>query len=272
MRAAAGTAHAAAVEILTVLLDDAAKAGARQNDTGDATKGDRGAAGPTSVAAPLGTSSSSAGPSTSSSSTSTAGSTNTTAIEKTLIEKRNIMGWNALVFAACQGNERAMRLLLERGSSVPADALNLASSAGRFGAVALLLKRDAAEGGKAVQVRSPSEAKTALHFAVQGLCIPMSPEDDHAATVHLLVEHGAEVNAQDRRGRTPLLSLLSHPRWQPESPLSECQAALEVVEALLAAGADAALRDENGETVAARAAAMSDDALRKTLWMWGGVA
>jgi ankyrin repeat protein len=72
---------------------------------------------------------------------------------------------------------------------------------------------------------------TALHFAAQ---------NKQAALIPLLVSSGADVNAVDRDGRTPL--------WVLADGVPDDPAARDSIEALLKAGADAGRADDQGTT------------------------
>ena len=65
--------------------------------------------------------------------------------------------------------------------------------------------------------------------------LQLAAEQDRAATIRLLAEHGADLNTQDRKGRTPLHRATYEGR-------------VAAVEALLEAGADTEVRNKGGKT------------------------
>lgn len=81
-------------------------------------------------------------------------------------------------------------------------------------------------GGQRAWEITPTNAFTPLHIAaIRG----------HIVAAELLIEHGAEVNKQDRQGHTPL-----------HSAVFEVQT--EIASLLLSRGADLAIRDRKGKT------------------------
>ena len=100
------------------------------------------------------------------------------------------------------------------------------SSSADAAVVRILLDR-----GADANAREPGRQWTVLHFAVQ---------NSQAALVPLLVSSGAEVNAVDREGRTPL--------WVLADGATDTPAALGTIEALLKAGADATCAYHHGTT------------------------
>ncbi len=106
--------------------------------------------------------------------------------------------------------------------------LHLAAAFGGAPAVMVLLEH----GADVHQVATSAMQNQALHAAIS-----LSRD---AATVRLLLAHGAEVNAREAGGYTPLHQAASAGR-------------LELVDILLAAGADAAMQCNRGKTAAAYA-------------------
>jgi ankyrin repeat protein len=139
-------------------------------------------------------------------------------------ERKSIAG--ALHVAAGEGNRiDLVRDLLNRGINVDSDwggtPLMTAAYYGRVDILNLLLDRGA-------NVRAISEeGETALHYARRGL-------RDSFQIVGTLLGRGAPVNAQNRRGRTPLMEGLER---------------REETQLLLAHKADVRLRDDAGGTV-----------------------
>lgn len=110
-------------------------------------------------------------------------------------------GLAPLHLAAANADHDMIRLLLAFGAepNLPdgagEPALFLAARTGAIEAVEALLA-----GGAAVDRREPVHEQTALHVAAR---------EGHADTSRLLVSHGADVNAQTRRGATPAFRLPS---------------------------------------------------------------
>lgn len=113
------------------------------------------------------------------------------------------------------------------------------SRVGRADLVRMLIAR-----GAAVNDRVESTGRTALFEAVQA-----APD---LSVVRVMLEHGAAINAQDKRGQTPLYVAVQ--RGQEE-----------MVALLLTAGADARLADNGGITPYKLAKTRSDKKMLKTL-------
>lgn len=137
-----------------------------------------------------------------------------------------------LIFMAARGEHGAVIKLLSDG--VPVDATNevkhtalkAAASNGQFETIRLLINR-----GADVRHRN-AHGFTALHCAVGN---PAYDQQRQSKCVQLLLECGAEVNAVDNSGGTPLMGAA----WF---------GALQSVELLLRAGADATIKDQKGRT------------------------
>lgn len=129
---------------------------------------------------------------------------------------RDNYGLTPLIWAAIQGHEEVVRLLLERGGDVEAKnnngdtALLWASVMGHKGVVELLLDR-----GANADLGERGSGVTALMAAAA---------EGHADVAQVLMEKGAAINARDRNGNTAL----THASVRGYS---------EVVELLLAEGA-----------------------------------
>jgi ankyrin repeat protein len=125
-------------------------------------------------------------------------------------------GLTPLIWAAIQGHEEVVRLLLERGGDLEAKnhngdtALMWASLMGHKDLVDFLLDR-----GADADLREPKSGVTALMAAAA---------KGHVDVAQVLVEKGAAVNARDRNGNTAL----TH---------ASIKGYAEVVDLLLAAGA-----------------------------------
>ena len=145
-----------------------------------------------------------------------------------------IPGATPLVRAAMRGDLAMAKLLLDRGAALESGepktgiALLLAAAQGDVPMVRLLLDR-----GALVDSRFPKEiippAPTALMIAA---------DDGYPEIVRLLLSRGASVNARDYEGVTPLM-------WAAGAI---DRGDTRIIEALLAAGADPAVRTPAGET------------------------
>ncbi len=88
------------------------------------------------------------------------------------------------------------------------------------------------------------DGKTPLHHATEQFDVPL---------VTMLLERGADPNVSDRYGRTPLFSVFwrdnAYQSFLPRDPESWMQASLNVLDQLLAAGADPDAIDKQGKKV-----------------------
>jgi hypothetical protein len=161
-------------------------------------------------------------------------------------------GQTALMWAAAQSQPQMMRVLLERGAD--ADARSLVNRwerqvsaepraqwrpaggwtallyAARHGCVACVTELAAA---KANLDLANEDGVTALIVAITNL---------HFDTAKKLLEHGANPNKWDWRGRTPLymavdMNTLPHGGW-PDRPSTDETTSLELIELLLSSGAN----------------------------------
>jgi ankyrin repeat protein len=147
------------------------------------------------------------------------------------------------MIVACQSGEEEIEEALARGADVNAKSgmscspLMFASAFNTAAAVKYLIER-----GADPEARNARE-ETALHIALR-----RSPAD--AQSVRVLIEAGADVNAADGEGYTPLL-------------LAASQSA-EIVKALIDAGADtgALIPGENGEQKNAMSIALRSKCFR----------
>jgi ankyrin repeat protein len=111
------------------------------------------------------------------------------------VDKRDSLSWTPLSYAAYNGHEAVVRLLLEHKADVNVKAddggtsLYRAAGNGHEAVVRLLVEHKADVDAKAYKGR------TALHQAA---------ESGHEAVVRLLVEHKADVDAKADEGRTAL--------------------------------------------------------------------
>ncbi|TGO07453.1 hypothetical protein BTUL_0275g00150 [Botrytis tulipae] len=144
------------------------------------------------------------------------------------VNGKDIGGWTALIVAATDGCEKAVRLLLDNGADVnirgydQRSALHWASKYGHEAAVHLLVENGAdinasAYGWTAMLLAAKDEFMSIVYFLIQNGS-DINAEDYHGRTafhwaakygsesvVKLLVEKGANVNAVDRWGRTAMI-------------------------------------------------------------------
>ncbi|SDV51447.1 ankyrin repeat domain-containing protein [Chitinasiproducens palmae] len=110
--------------------------------------------------------------------------------KRTDVEKTDKAGENALMMAAIAGDEKLVRLLIERGAEVNKTGwtpLHYAASAGNDAIVATLLEASAF-----VDPASPN-GTTPLMMAARG---------GHVSTMKLLLEQGAQKNMKNQLGLT----------------------------------------------------------------------
>jgi hypothetical protein len=110
-----------------------------------------------------------------------------------------------------------------------------AAYSGNFEVVRILIKYDPAD----ISARSENRS-TPLHWASTG------HHFNDGSVLRLLLEHGADINALDKRGWTPLF-------------VASINGALEVVRLLLEHGADVEAKDNNGKTALQKAADQGHD-------------
>jgi len=126
------------------------------------------------------------------------------------IETKTAAGETALMTAASNEAAQVVGLLLSKGSDVNArdgkgsTALMKAAGTTSERVVRLLL-----EGGADVNATDSVEGRTSLHYACCNADCSV-PREGLLPTVKLLVHRGANVNAGDKKGWTPLLCAASN--------------------------------------------------------------
>ncbi len=151
--------------------------------------------------------------------------------------KEVLFNASPLFYASMTGDRETLALLLSRGAdpnrsmtvlgAFPTPPLIAAVSIDNVATVKALLA-----GGADVRQKDP-DSMTALHWAVVA---------HHPGVANALMEAGADVNALDRFGYTPLL-------YAATIDFGDAETAT----ALLRAGADQSIKDKNGETAYAHA-------------------
>lgn len=158
------------------------------------------------------------------------------------LHQRDEQGFTPLHMAAMSGNPPVAQLLLERGARPWAEdndgrtPLHVAAN----GDIAALL----VDGGVDLNGIS-AEGETALHLAASR---------GSTGKAEFLLSKGAEVNARDRKGYTPLHKAVRYHSFNADG--EETRGLREMAELLLEHGADVNVKDREGSTVLHWAAEM----------------
>jgi len=153
----------------------------------------------------------------------------------TNVDAREENGETPLMYAAVEDRTEIVEILLDRGSDINAASLNgetaltKAVIVSRYNAVSRLLTR-----GADIEKDNP------LMYAAGGGDVKM---------IKLLLEAGANINAQNREGDTALTAAVSR------------RASPETVQILLSAGADVNIRNKRSETPLTLAERNGDEAV-----------
>jgi ankyrin repeat protein len=150
-------------------------------------------------------------------------------------------GWTVLHVAASEGHEAVVQLLLEKGADINAQnqgwtALHVAASKGHEAVVQLLLEKGA-------DINAQNKGWTALYWAAF---------KGHEAVVQLLLEKGADVEVKDHKRKTALRVAASKGHEA-------------VVQLLLEKGADIEAKDYRGRTALRLAASEGHKAVVQLL-------
>lgn len=147
-------------------------------------------------------------------------------------------GWTCLHYAAARGDTRVVEKMIENGADINSRTtrgetpLLLAAKHGALDTVGYLIRH-----GAGLKARDGLNGFTALHWAAKRY---------HPAVVRRLLDAGAQVDARNQRGQTPLWQA-ARQRWHGNS---------EVAHILVGADADIAAAANQGNTpllMAARA-------------------
>lgn len=163
-------------------------------------------------------------------------------------------GATALLLAVKHGSSEAISLLLESGAraSVPEAAR---PSVSPLHEVRDRQTLDRLVVAGAILDEPDRNGMTPLHCAVRAGTASKDPRRALLPVVSGLLEYGANANAQDHAGRTPLFYIVTRPRnslsgaVQANGAASDLDPGLDIARALLSHGADLSHRDRNGDTV-----------------------
>ena len=151
------------------------------------------------------------------------------------IESQNISGETPLVCAASAGDIRAVKLLLEHGARIDAPSVDSRTSAsaitqalygGSPKVIKMLLDKGADPDFRDIE----AHGGTLLHIVSRN-----QPGGSQTRSIQLLLEYGADLEAKDEDGKTPLAGAVEDYTF-------------EAIPTLLERGADLEARDNNGRT------------------------
>ena len=158
------------------------------------------------------------------------------------LEARTSQGYTALQLACTAGNNRVLEVLLHHGASPEvgesiAKPLVLAITHGHLRTARLLLTS-----GVEVNYRSPNTYETIIHVVARDVCSTTERRQYiESETFTLLCQYGADINAHDVRGNTPLHLVVS-----TTCGGQQVQRQRSTVECLLRNGARADIPNQDG--------------------------
>lgn len=169
-------------------------------------------------------------------------------VEKLVIQGADINytdSWGnfAMFAAAWEGNREALDLFYNLGAKISFDDCNLLCNAAfnaKLDSVKWLLEK-----GENANFTFTNTGENALHYTIS----KTSEMNDRAEIVKTLIAAGTDVNKKTLAGK-PTLCFMRDAYLKGESPLHRAAAYgnLAIIEMLLDAGAEASMKDANGDT------------------------
>lgn len=147
------------------------------------------------------------------------------------VDAQNCHGWTPLHMAAEHNQIDAARSLLAAGADVNLKGREDYTPLHAARSPEMILLFLTAGAGKSLNVKEQEQGTTPLHRVVERLC---------RKSVQIYVTAGADVNAKDETGRTPLMYIAEKKEENEEH--------IEIAKILITAGADVNLKNHYGKT------------------------